>query len=164
MPTRRLVLVRHAEAGSATIDADRALTPVGAQRATAIGAWLADNGLAPARALVSPARRTVQTWQRAGGVSPVLDPRLYENTVEALLAAVRATPDEVDELAVVGHNPSISVLAALLDDGQGDDAARRGSASGFPAGGVAVLDLSTPFSAVGPGAARLSAFAVPGSD
>ncbi|MCZ2825027.1 MULTISPECIES: SixA phosphatase family protein [unclassified Modestobacter] len=164
MPTRRLVLVRHAEAGSAAVDADRPLTDAGAHRATAIGVWLADNGVAPARALVSPARRTVQTWERAGGVTPVLDPRVQGNTVEALLQVVRETPDEVDQLAVVGHNPSISVLAALLDDGQGDDAARSGSASGFPAGGVAVLDLSTPFAAVGPGSARLSAFAVPGSD
>ncbi|MCZ2814526.1 SixA phosphatase family protein [Modestobacter sp. VKM Ac-2984] len=161
---RRLVLVRHAQAGSAAVDADRPLTAAGAHRATAIGVWLADNGLAPSRALVSPARRTVQTWERTGGVAPALDPRLYDNTVEALLAVLRETPDEVDQLAVVGHNPSISVLVALLDDGQGDDAARRGSASGFPAGGVAVLELSTPFSAVSPGTARLSAFAVPGSD
>ncbi|NIH69404.1 SixA phosphatase family protein [Modestobacter marinus] len=164
MPTRRLVLVRHAEAGSAAVDADRPLTASGARRAVAIGAWLADRDLAPDRALVSPALRTVQTWEQAGGVSPVLHPLVADNTAEALLSVVREVPEDVGLLAIIGHNPSVSVLVALLDDGQGDDEARRGCQHGFPTGGVAVLDLHTPFSAVGPGTARLSAFAVPGSD
>jgi len=161
---RRLVLVRHAEAADAAVDADRPLTASGARRAAAIGDWLLEHAPAPERVLVSPARRTVQTWARAGGAPPVLEPRIYEATVEELLAVVRETPDEVQQLAVVGHNPSISELAAVLDDGHGDAAARRGFRFGFPTGGVAVFTLGTPFAATAPGAARLQAFAVPGAD
>ena len=164
MQRRLLVLVRHAEAADAAVDAERPLTAHGARRATAIGSWLAAHGVTPERALVSPARRTVQTWARAGGVSPVLEPRIYAATVPALLAVVQETPEEVDRLAVVGHDPSISGLTALLDDGQGDDAARRGCRFGFPTGGVAVFEAATPFADVAPGTARLLAFAVPGSD
>jgi phosphohistidine phosphatase len=117
--------------------------------------------------LVSPARRAGQTWERVAGrlpgaPHPVVDDRIYVNTVEALLAAVGETPEDVPVLAVVGHNPSIGELAAALDDGQGDPAARRDVGDGFPTGGVAVFTLGTPFSAVAPGAATLDGFAVPG--
>ena len=158
------MLVRHAQAGAAPVDADRPLTARGLRRATAIGAWLEQHGLAPDRVLVSPARRALQTWEQAGGGRPpVVDERVYDNTVEALLEAVRDTAPDVAALAVVGHNPSIKELTAVLDDGAGDPTARRDAAAGFPTGGVAVFDLDTPFAAVGPGTARLSAFAVPGA-
>jgi phosphohistidine phosphatase len=159
----RLLLVRHAQAADGPVDADRPLTGRGSGRAAAIGAWLRENGLVPDRALVSPARRAAQTWQTAGGVAPVIDPRIYDNTVEALLAAVQDTPDEVGTLVLVGHNPSIGELVEVLDDGHGDPAARRAAEAGFPTGGVAVFTLGTPFSAAGPGTARLDAVTVPGA-
>ncbi len=157
------MLVRHAQAGAAPVDADRPLTAHGLQRATAIGTWLADGGIVPARVLVSPARRTLETWERAGdGRPPVVDERVHDNTVAALLEAIRDVPADVSVLAVVGHNPSIPELAAVLDDGTGDPAARRDVAAGFPTGAVAVLDLDRPFAALAPRTARLDAFAVPG--
>jgi phosphohistidine phosphatase len=161
---RRLVLVRHAQAAAAPVDVDRPLTPHGLQRAAAVGDWLSDGGLVPDRVLVSPATRARETWERAGaGQQPVVEERVYDNTVEALLEAVRETPADVAVLAVVGHNPSIGELTDALDDGTGDPAARRDAAAGFPTGGVAVLDLDRPFAALAPGTARLVAFAVPGS-
>jgi len=158
------VLVRHAEAATAAVDADRPLTAHGARRAAAIGAWLDQAGLVPDLALVSPARRAVQTWERAGGRRPLIDPRIYDNTVELLLAAIRDTPEDVQQLALVGHNPSISELVAVLDDGRGQPEARRAAGAGFPTGGVAVVTLSGPFPAAGPGGARLDAWTVPGAD
>ncbi|MBB3675404.1 SixA phosphatase family protein [Modestobacter versicolor] len=163
MPPRRLVLVRHAQAADAAVDADRPLTGHGARRAAAIGTWLEQQGLTPDRVVVSPAVRAVQTWERAGGAAPVVEPRVYDNTVEALLEVIAEVPDEVHQLVVVGHNPSMSELAAVLDDGDGDDAARRGTAGGFPTGAVAVFDVGTPFAQLAPGTARLALFAVPGS-
>jgi phosphohistidine phosphatase len=164
---RRLLLVRHAKAAGGAVDADRPLTGQGARDAAAIGTWLAQAGLVPDRVLVSPARRAVQTWERAGaalvpGVRPILDPRIHDNTVEALLAAVRETPEDVRTVAVVGHNPSVGELAGILDDGQGSPAARRDLDAGFPTGGVAVFSLAEPFAAIAPGAATLSDFSVPG--
>ena len=157
------MLVRHAQAAGGAVDADRALTEHGARRAAAIGAWLGQAGLVADRVLVSPARRAVQTWeQTGGGPLPVVDPRIYANTVEALLAAIRDTPEDVRDLVVVGHNPSIAGLAAALDDGEGAPEARRDVGSGFPTGGVAVFALSASFGEVAPGTARLEAFAVPG--
>ena len=164
---RRLVLVRHAQAAAGSVDAERPLTERGSRHAAAIGTWLDQAGVAPDRVLVSPARRARQTWQRASArlpqhPQPVIDERILENTVAALLGAVQDTPDEVQTLAVVGHNPSIGELAADLDDGQGVPAARREVEAGFPTGGVAVFQLDAPFAAVVPGTARLQDFTVPG--
>src|SRR4051812_49694764 len=88
---RRLVLVRHAQAGGGPVDADRPLTEQGARHAAAIGTWLARTGPAPDRVLVSPARRARQTWEEAAaaldpGSEPFVDERIYDNTVEAVLA------------------------------------------------------------------------------
>jgi phosphohistidine phosphatase len=157
------VLVRHAKAADGPVDADRPLTGRGARHAAAIGTWLEQAGLVPDRVLVSPARRAVQTWEQAGtGPQPIVDTRIYDNTVEALLATIRDTSDDVQTLAVVGHNPSIGALALVLDDGQGNPAARRDVDAGFPTGGVAVFHLATPFAAIAPGAARLDDVTVPG--
>ncbi len=168
MQPRRLLLVRHAKAADGPVDLERPLTGRGERRAAAIGAWLGQAGLVPDRVLVSPARRATQTWEQAGaqlapGLRPVVDARVHDNTVESLLAAIRDTPDDVDTLAVVGHNPSVGELTAVLDDGRGDPAARRDLDAGFPTGGVAVFALDTPFAAITPGAATLSDFTVPGA-
>ncbi|MGY1604458.1 SixA phosphatase family protein [Geodermatophilus sp. SYSU D00815] len=158
MQPRRLVLIRHAEAAAGRVDADRPLTERGERDAAALGAALPR----PDRVLVSPARRAVQTWERAAtGVGPVVEPRLYDNDVDLLLAVVRETPEEVRTLAVVGHNPSVGGLAHLLDDGAGAPAARDGVALGFPAGGVAVFDVPVPFAALEFGGATLVGFTAP---
>jgi phosphohistidine phosphatase len=164
---RRLVLLRHAKAADGPIDADRPLTERGTRRAIAVGTWLEQAGLLPDRVLVSPARRAVQTWEQAGArlprsPRPIVDPRIYDNTVEDLITAIGETPEDVRTLAVVGHNPSIGELAAVLDNGQGNPAARRDVEAGFPTGGVAVFTLPTPFAAIAPGAARLDDVAVRG--
>jgi phosphohistidine phosphatase len=167
VPLRRLLLVRHAKAADGRADADRPLTERGARHAAALGSWLEQAGLAPDMVLVSPARRAEQTWELARAplvraVPPIVDARIYDNTVEAVLAAIRETPDDVRTLVVVGHNPSIGELAIVLDDGQGNPEARRDVDAGFPTGGVAVFDLDTPFGAIAPGEATLSVFTVPG--
>ena len=167
MQPRRLLLIRHASAAHGPVDAERPLTGSGAQHAGAIGSWLERAGLVPDRVLVSPAHRAAQTWEHAAaqlptGPQPVTDPRIYDNTVEKVLATIREAPDDTRILAVVGHNPSIGELAAALDDGQGTPDARRAVDRGFPAGGVAVFELAVPFAAVAPGSATLSGFAVPG--
>jgi phosphohistidine phosphatase len=165
---RRLVLVRHGQAGNAPLDRDRPLTGHGEEQAAAIGAWLADHSLVPDRVLVSPARRAVQTWgataagRPAATAEPIVDARIYDNTLDAVLAAIQETPHEVRVLAVVGHNPSIGALAHELDDGRGPAAPRASLEGGFPAGGVAVFELPGAIAAVAPATATLRAVHLPG--
>lgn len=164
MVPRRLVLIRHAKAAGGAVDADRPLTEGGARQAAAIGPWLEQAGLVPDRVLVSPARRAAQTWEAAAPTSaarPTTEPRIYDNTLDALLAAIRETPDDVTTLALVGHNPSIGELVHALDDGQGSPAARQALDASFPTGAVAVFVVGGSFRELEPGGARVSDFARP---
>jgi phosphohistidine phosphatase len=109
----------------------------------------------------------LQTWERANaslvpGPQPIVDEQIYDNTVEALLAAIEETPEDVRTLAVVGHDPSVGELGEVLDDGQGSPAPRQGARAGFRTGGVAAFLLAEPFAAITPGAATWTDFAVPG--
>jgi phosphohistidine phosphatase len=168
MASRWLLVLRHAQAGNAPLDVDRPLTGHGEAQAAAIGAWLADHSLVPDRVLVSPARRAVQTWAAAAAgrpaatAEPIVDARIYDNTLDAVLAAIQGTPHEVRVLAVVGHNPSIGALAHELDDGRGPAALRASLEGGFPAGGVAVFELPGAIAAVAPATATLRAVHLPG--
>jgi phosphohistidine phosphatase len=110
--TRQLVLIRHAKAGEGAVDRDRPLADRGIAEAPAVGRWLADRGIVPDRVVVSPARRARQTWELAAAeldasAEPLLDGRVYNNTVEDLLDILRQTPAEVTTLAIIGHNPGI---------------------------------------------------------
>lgn len=166
MPSHRLLLIRHAKAADGAIDIERPLAERGIRDAGAIGTWLVRADLRPDHVLVSPARRARQTWKRASAAlrsspEPTVEPRIYDNSPESLLAAIRDVPKKVETLALVGHNPSIAELADLLDDGDPDRDARHELDAGFKTGGVAVFRVDGSFASIGPGQARLSGFAVP---
>jgi phosphohistidine phosphatase len=164
--SRRLLMIRHAQAADAPVDLERPLSAQGARNAAAIGSWLEGNGYVPDRAVVSPALRTRQTWEQvaeasAPGLAPDVDERIYDNTLDAVLAAITETTGDVQTLVVVGHNPSVGELAFALDDGEGDPGAREKLHAGFPAGAVAVFEVAGFFADLGPGRATLAGFAVP---
>ena len=163
MPAHRLLLIRPAHAGNAPLDRDRPLTEQGARDAAAIGSWLAEAGVVPERVVVSPALRAMQTWQQAAAAlsvegEPEVEQRIYDNTVDDLVAVIQETPDDVETLVVVGHNPAVGGLAHELDDGAGPASAEQLLARGFPAGAVAVFDLDVPFVAIAPETGTLRDF------
>jgi phosphohistidine phosphatase len=164
---RQLVVMRHAKAGEAPLDIERPLTDRGMRDAAAIGDWLGEQGVVPNRIVVSPARRATQTWFGAAAQlaqappEPVIDERIYENSMDLLLDVVTETPDGIDTLVLVGHNPAFAALAYALDDGAGDQRARRELHAGFPTSAVAVFDLAVPWSAVTTEAGTLVGFAAP---
>ena len=154
---RELILLRHAHAKPATTgqaDMDRPLSPEGLAEAEAAGVWLAEQGLVPDRALCSPSRRTRETLEavlaRIGYVDQRLEPGIYDATPGAL-AALADSHREAERLLLVGHNPGLEQLAALMHSGQ------SGDYRGMPPGGIAVLSLPAEV-AIEPGIARLSAF------
>src|SRR5215218_7916868 len=143
---KRLMLFRHAKTASpeGVRDFDRPLTGRGRRASPCMGAYLADAGLIPDLALVSPARRASETWELAraslGTVPERFEPRLYEASVETLLAIVREIGPEVGALIMVGHNPGIAKLAERLV-GEGDAAERARLTDKFPTAAVAVIDF-----------------------
>lgn len=134
-------------------DAQRPLSTVGLAEATAAGQWLREHGLLPGRVLCSPAVRASQTLAALGalGCDDVREePSIYEADPGTLAALADAHRD-AERLMIVGHNPGLEQLAALLHSGQ------TGDYRGMPPSGVAVLEFPAD-AAVEPGAARLSQF------
>lgn len=154
---RELILLRHAHAGPAapgTADLDRPLSPEGLAEAEAAGRWLHEQGLVPDRVLCSPARRTRETLEAVlaaiGYVDQRLDDAIYEAT-SGTLAGLADAHRECERLLLVGHNPGLEQLAALMHSGQ------SGDHRGMPPGGIAVLTLPAD-ATIEPGIAQLSAF------
>ncbi len=120
----RLLLVRHAQAvvQERGDDLDRALTDDGRADAGRLGRFLADQGLRPDRALVSPALRTRQTLQAlaegAGRVIPAsYDSDLYTGATTQVLTALMTQAEGSGTVLLVGHNPGVAELALTLAGG-----------------------------------------------
>jgi phosphohistidine phosphatase len=114
-----LILWRHAEAvesGEAAGDLERPLTPRGERQAARMAAWLNQHLPATTRVLASPARRTQQTalaLERKFRTVPALAP---DASVTALLEAAR-WPDAKEPVLVIGHQPTLGLVAAQLLSG-----------------------------------------------
>ena len=160
---RRLVVVRHAKAEPfAPSDVERELSPRGRADGHALGQWLAEQGVRPDVAYVSYAARTRGTWevlaQGAGWtLEPQIDGSLYGTDEEGVLELVHATPEEADTVVVVGHNPTVEMLAQLLDDGEGA-AAGAIDAGTFPTGTAAIFETDGSWADVAAMRCRLQAF------
>lgn len=127
--------------------------------------WLKRQGLTPSLALVSTARRTQETWQLAspilGGVPKRDEAGLYEAPAERLLKLIGATEPSVADLMIVGHNPGLEDLAALLIRPRGGQAEDR-LGTKYPTAGIAVLSLPVEdWRDVAPETALLEQFATP---
>lgn len=161
---RVLVVMRHAEAEQiGRTDLERVLTPDGVADATGTGHWLARAQIVPAAAMVSSAARAVQTWETVAeaagwGTAAEVDPGLYNADAETILDLIRATPDSVAVLLVVGHNPAVASLANLLDSGEGDDLAGVALLGGFPAGSAAVFEYDGSWAELGWAGAEVAGF------
>ncbi len=154
---RELILLRHAHAEPAAPgqdDFDRPLSLQGQAEADAAGRWLREHGYLPDRVVCSPARRTRETCEAVlamlGYVEMRQEPRIYDATPGRLIQ-VADEHRELSRVLLVGHNPGLEQLVALLSSGQSSDF------RGMPAGAVAVLGLPDEL-AMEPGIARLAAF------
>ncbi len=165
-PQRTLVVMRHSKAEQAgPTDFERVLSPRGRADATAAGEWLAEQGLTASCALVSAAARTRQTWASVAGgagwdLEPIFDHGLYAAGPDTALDLVRGLDKSCATALVIGHNPTMAVLAQLLDDGEGDVEASTSMAIGFPTSALTVFAVEGEWAALEPGSARLAAFHV----
>lgn len=111
-----LILWRHAEAEDGLItlpDGKRRLTPRGEKQARSTAKWLQIHLPRRTRVLVSPAERTQQT-AHALHLPYEIEPKVGAGaTAEDILQAA-GWPDQDRTVLVIGHQPSLGRLAALL--------------------------------------------------
>ncbi len=163
---RTIVITRHAKADDVgTTDFERELTRRGSDDAVAAGSWLAGQGIRPDLAIVSAATRTRQTWAAlahgaAWDLEPTYDGGLYAADPETTLDLLRILDDDVRTVVVVGHNPTMAYLAAMLDDGDGDVEAGNQIATGFPTSAMAVFSYDGDWADLGGATARVTGFHV----
>lgn len=129
---KALYLLRHAKAdrdAPAIADFDRPLTRRGQDAAALLADYFEAEKIRPQIVLCSPSLRTRQTLEgiaSALGDPPVRMERLiYQAGPETLLALLDGLPRDVKSALLVGHNPSIEMLAQRLAGNVPSEAARR---------------------------------------
>lgn len=155
MSERQWVLLRHAHAESHSasgLDRDRGLSDIGVEEAQAAGQWLLDHvdgrGV---RILSSGAIRALDTASVVAnvlGTEVRVEASIYEATPGALMAILNEAGDTGITL-LVGHNPGIEQVAALLSEGRSD------GYRGMPTAAIAWFQVDAGM--VEPGGARLTA-------
>jgi phosphohistidine phosphatase len=122
-----LILWRHAEAEDGIPDGERALTKKGRKQAAALAAWLKPHLPKQARILASPATRAQQT--AAALELPFVTTReigVGATAGEVLQAA--GWPDTGGTVLVVGHQPTLGrVAAVLLGGAEADWSIKKGA-------------------------------------
>ena len=133
---KKLAVMRHATAGSASIDYERPLTTYGIAQAKDAGEYLKAL-INPQLVLVSGAKRTRMT---ASAVNEIMnlderlfqfDDRIYESSLMNLTCRIQEISADVDEVILIGHNPGVSMLVAAL----------TGQRCSYSPGSFAVVEL-----------------------
>ncbi|MDX2729153.1 histidine phosphatase family protein [Streptomyces sp. NBC_01724] len=164
---RRIVLLRHAKAEwSQDSDHERPLAERGRKDAPVAGRKLVDSGIVIDLALCSTAVRTRETWKLAVHEMPhrprtVYEERLYEASLGELIALLNETPDDVQNLLLIGHNPGMHAVAdALAGSAEGETMARM-TRGGFPTAAFAVIEFSGSWKGVEHGVGKLVEYWTP---
>jgi phosphohistidine phosphatase len=168
---RQLLLLRHAKSAwddPAQSDHARPLNGSGVHAAAAMRSAMRTLRLVPDVALVSSARRTLQTldalepWDETPLIE-VMD-RLYLATAPQILGILQGVSETVRSVLVIGHNPGLHDLALGLTGAHAMasnlDMTRK-LARDFPAGALAEFTVSAGWRDLGEGGGRLVRFLVP---
>ena len=115
-----LILWRHAEAEPGMPDVSRMLTPKGRKQAAKMGAWLDRNLPSGCRIWCSPASRTVATAEALGRKFKVHADLAIDSSPERILQLIN-WPHAREPVLVVGHQPLLGQVAALVLAGSADD-------------------------------------------
>ncbi len=118
-----LILWRHAEAeegDSTTADHKRRLTERGGKQAKEVARWLHRHLPRKRKILVSPAERTQQT-AHALELPYEIEPRLGISASVMDVLTVAGWPDQSGAVLIIGHQPTLGRVAALLLGGKEAD-------------------------------------------
>ncbi|MEZ5669394.1 MAG: histidine phosphatase family protein [Alphaproteobacteria bacterium] len=168
MPTNTLILLRHAKSdwhAGAGDDHARPLNERGERAAAVMGVYLAQRGLVPDLVLTSTATRARQTCEhvlRHGGmrVEAAAEPALYLASPQTILETVRGRHGAARTVLVVGHNPGMQDLVAMLAE-RAAAPLRAAASEGFPTAAIAIATTGEPWAAVTAATLTLADIAVP---
>ena len=161
-PVKRLWLLRHAKSSwdePGLADHDRPLAPRGRKAGKRIRRWAAEHGVRPDLVLCSTAVRARATLELVapalGSPEVEIEGGLYHASADDLLERLRDAARRRRVRAVIGHNPGLHDLAALLAP-PGPDA--------FPTGALAELQIDVEeLARPRPGGAELVELVLPRS-
>ncbi|MBN2003359.1 MAG: histidine phosphatase family protein [Anaerolineae bacterium] len=119
---KTLLILRHAKSSwkdGSLADYERPLNKRGERDAPEAGYWLRKKDLTPELILCSPARRARQTAELAAEACGyegeiVARQALYASGAGAYLDALHELDDAYQQVMVVGHNPDLEELLAML--------------------------------------------------
>ena len=114
----RITLIRHGKAEISNFrkkDFERSLSLRGQQNSSAVGEFLARHKMLPELVLVSTSSRTRETYEFMKRHWPHNIPvkfidKLYEASARTLLEEIIDHGRDQENVAVIGHNPSLVVL------------------------------------------------------
>ena len=140
---RKLYIIRHGKSSwenEGLDDIDRPLNERGTRSAEVMAKRIMEKGLIPRLIYSSPANRALSTaliMKRIWGLDPSvlhIHDALYMAYVSEICEVVEQAPDEVDSLAIFGHNPAFTLYANTLLDKPLDN---------LPTAGVVVLSIES---------------------
>ncbi len=145
---RRIILFRHGKSSWSDPDQDdldRPLNARGRLSSALMGAWMAEAGIDKGLAIVSPAVRAKETWDRAkrnlpGKIKTAEEKALYMADPKTMLKIVQAAPKKAETLILVGHQPSMSAFARKMTGGKAPGGCKSAFEK-FPTGAVAILEI-----------------------
>jgi len=133
---KTLLVIRHAKSSwknETLFDIERSLNTEGHKEVEKLAAWLEENKLIPQKIYCSSAARTYQTIlgvsYRNKWLLEILELKssLYESTLTNYIKEISKTPNDINTLMIVGHNPVVSELTGYIS-GQTTDM-KTGNAS-----------------------------------
>lgn len=137
---RTVVLVRHGKACSLDAfdkDIDRVLIERGVNDGYLVAKKILESGIKPDVILTSPAARASHTAliftrvMNTGTGIIKINENLYYGSASEMINEISELSEEVNTVAVFGHNPAISDLADLLTNG---------ATNFLPTSGVAIIN------------------------
>ncbi|MCU0837306.1 MAG: histidine phosphatase family protein [Rhodospirillales bacterium] len=171
---RTIYLLRHGKSSWKDLsldDFDRPLAKRGRRAAVAIGRYIRHQNIEPALILCSPSKRTRQTLDGAQEEMGATIPTRFERAIYMAEAAplfrrLKGLSHSLPSAMIIGHNPGLEQLAALLIGDAGDagiddeERTLRGMmAEKFPTGALAAITADVEqWHDLQPGHCRLARF------
>lgn len=137
---KKLIFIRHAKSDWSfqVSDFDRPLNEIGFLEAPMMAKWLALSSSIPQLLVSSPAKRALTTAQIFAEAlhfpsrEILTDIKLYNANSPTILSVIEVLSNELESVAIFGHNPGISEIVNYLIGSETFD---------FPTCGIAIIQF-----------------------